>query len=426
MATKYVAATIERLGNKMSKVKQYNIFKFDFVNDFVCDGNYCGSHCCRNWEIEIDRATIAKYRNLKDKKLKKDLDKKINYSAEHKKHRFILNEDGKCPFLDEDYLCGIQKEFGEDYLSNVCATYPRRYVGFADFLTEALSLTCPVVVQMLLMQNKSIVLKEYYESVKREKIITSKLSRCKILMDKFLDIQYAAIKILQEKRFTIKERLINLCLFGEALEELLLRDEQLNRLDSLLQSLLEDEQQVELARLGGALPFNINKFIKDLFVILDKYFIKKSELFVSEFDGKYMDWLADCFHLKEDNKIGDLVVIYDNVNLDYQNYVLNKYKFFQENYLVHQWFRNLQPIMAVGTITQNIIMFLICFRIQELFLMLEVVNNKEQITEKQIVECISYGAQIMENENVFFQVCSEYIKERKYSLIDIMQIWLPK
>ena len=410
----------------MSKGKQYNIFKFDFVNDFTCDGNYCGSHCCRNWNIEIDRATIAKYRNLKDKKLKKDLDKKISYSAERKKHLFILNEDGKCPFLGEDYLCGMQKNLGEDYLSNICATYPRRYVGFADFLTETLSLTCPVTAKMLLMQNESIVLKEYYETVRREKIIISKWPRRKILVDKFLDIQYAAIKILQEKKFTVKERLINLCLFGEALEELLLKDEQLNGLDSLMQSLLADEQQTEMAKLGGSLPFNINKFIKDLFVILDKYFIKKSDFFVSEYDGKYMDWLVDCFHLKDDNKVGDLAVIYDDVYMDYQNNILNKYKLFQENYLVHQWFRNLQPIMAAGTITENIIMFLICFRIQELFLMLEVVNNKERLTEKQIVKCISYGAQIMEHETVFFQVCSEYIKERKYSLIDIMQIWLPK
>ena len=130
--------------------------------------------------------------------------------------------------------------------------------------------------------------------------------------------------------------------------------------------------------------------------------------------------------MKDDNKVGDLAVIYDDVYMDYQNNILNKYKLFQENYLVHQWFRNLQPIMAARTITENIIMFLICFRIQELFLMLEVVNNKERLTAKQIVKCISYGAQIMEHETVFFQVCSEYIKERKYSLIDIMQIWLPK
>ena len=112
----------------MAMRKQYNILRFDFVNDFACDGNYCKSRCCRNWVIEIDRATIAKYRNLKYLELKKELDKKINYSAERKKHRFILNDDGNCPFLGKDYLCRIQKKFGEDFLSNVCATYPRRYV----------------------------------------------------------------------------------------------------------------------------------------------------------------------------------------------------------------------------------------------------------------------------------------------------------
>ncbi len=410
----------------MNKGKQYNIFKFDFINGFACDGSYCDSYCCRNWGIEIDRATIAKYRNLKDKELREKLDKKISYSSERKKHRFILDEDNKCPFLGDDYLCRIQKMLGEDYLSNVCATYPRRYVSFNGYLTEALSLSCPVAARSLLMQNESILLNEYHETVKREKIIINEWPRRKVLVDKFLDIQYAAIKILQEKRFTIRERLMNLCLFGEALEELLIKDEQLNGLDYLLRSLLADEQQAELAKLGRSLSIDINKFIKDLFGILDKYFIKKKSLIASEFDAKYMDLLADCFHLEDDNEVGDLAAIYDDMHIDYQNYVLDKYKTFQENYLVYQWFRNLQPIMAVGTITENIIMFLIYFRIQELFLMLEVENNKEKFTEKQIAECISYGTHIMEHENVFFSVCGEYIKERKYSLIDIMQIWLPK
>lgn len=210
------------------------------------------------------------------------------------------------------------------------------------------------------------------------------------------------------------------------MEELLIKDEQLNGLDSLLQSLLADEQQAELAKLGRALPVNINKFIKDLFGVLDKYFIKKKNSFASESDVKYMDLLADCFHLKDYNEVGDLVAIYDDIHIGYQNCVLDKYKLCQENYLVYQWFRNLQPVMAVGTVTENIIMFLIYFRIQELFLMLDAANNKGEFAKKQIVECISYGTHIMEHENVFSTVCGEYIKERNYSLIDIMQIWLPK
>ena len=410
----------------MDKGKKYNIFKFNFVNDFVCDGSYCDSYCCRKWGIEIDRATIAKYRNLKDKELRKELDKKITYLPERKKHRFILDEDSKCPFLGKDCLCRIQKSLGEDYLSNVCATYPRRYVNFTGYLTEALSLSCPVAVRILLTQNESIVLNEYHDNVKREKIITSKWPRRKILVDNFLDIQYAAINLLQKKRFTIRERLMNLCFFGEALEELLIKDEQLNGLESLLQSFLADEQQVELTKLGGALSVNINKFIKDLFGVLDNYFVKKKNLIASESDVKYMDLVAECFHLEDNNKIGNLAAVYDDIYIDYQKYVLDRYKLFQENYLVYQWFRNLQPIMAVGTITENIIMFLIYFRIQELFLMLEAAKLKKDLTEKQIVECISYGTHIMEHENVFFEVCSEYIKEKNYSLIDVMQIWLPK
>ena len=299
-------------------------------------------------------------------------------------------------------------------------------ICMSDYLTEALSLTCPVVARSLLIQNESIVMNEYYESVKREKIIISDWPGHKILVDKFLNIQHVAIKILQEERFTIRERLINLILFGEALEELLARDKHLNELDCLLQSLLIYEQQVELARLGGHLPGKMKRYVNDLFGILDKFFMRKHDLFISKVDEKYMDMLTGSFRLEDDNKVGNLAIIYDDMFANYRKYVLDRYKMFRENYLVHQWFRNLQPVMAVGSVTENIIMFLICFRIQELLLMLEASSNKENLTEKQIVECISYGTQIMEHENVFFKVCSDYIKERNYSLIDIMQIWLPK
>ena len=154
--------------------------------------------------------------------------------------------------------------------------------------------------------------------------------------------------------------------------------------------------------------------------------MRKHDLFISKVDEKYMDMLTGSFRLEDDNKVGNLAIIYDDMFANYRKYVLDRYKMFRENYLVHQWFRNLQPVMAVGSVTENIIMFLICFRIQELLLMLEASSNKENLTEKQIVECISYGTQIMEHENVFFKVCSDYIKERNYALIDIMQIWMPK
>lgn len=54
----------------MVEEKQH-IYKFDFLNNFMCDGKYCESRCCRDWDVEIDRVTLAKYRNLEDKRLQK-------------------------------------------------------------------------------------------------------------------------------------------------------------------------------------------------------------------------------------------------------------------------------------------------------------------------------------------------------------------
>lgn len=228
--------------------------------------------------------------------------------------------------------------------------------------------------------------------------------------------------MLQRKGFSIRERLLNLCLLNEALEELLSKDKKLKGFKTLLQALLADEQQAEFLKLGRVLPVEMSIFIKDLFSILDKYFMKESY----KGDIKYMNLLTKCFHLKDGVTVGELAVIYDDISSDYQKYVLSKYKMFQENYLVYQWFRNVQPIMTDKTITENIIVFLLYFRIQELFLMLEATNNKARITGEQIAECIGYGTYITEHSNMLFEICSEYIDERKYSITDIMRIWLPK
>ena len=79
------------------------------------------------------------------------------------------------------------------------------------------------------------------------------------------------------------------------MEELLIKDEKLSELDVFLQSFLSYEQQVELAKLGNMLPDDINRFIKDLFSILDKIFVKKSNLFVS----KYQLYLPNEEDLKQ-------------------------------------------------------------------------------------------------------------------------------
>lgn len=406
------------------KDEVYNIISFDFVKDFICDGSYCDSKCCGDWGIEIDNVTLMKYRNIQDKKIKKELKEKCVYLADTKKHVFKLVENGKCPFLQNDYLCHLQKKLGEDYLSDVCATYPRKFIFIDNYITESLSLSCPVVARMLVRRTTPLVLQEYPKKLKRKRVVIWQWPRKKILLDKWLDLQCAGLKILQNNELTIRERLLNLGLFGEAVQDLLNKDNTLQELNLLINQITTLEQQRELASLGNKLPNSVVDFVKDLFMIVDKYLVKKSEIFINEDDNDYMIMLEEYFQLKKENSVKKIAFLYDELVSSYQKYVLNIYPYLRENYIVHQYFRTMMPIMAEGLVVHNIVTFLIYFRIQEMLLMLRAAKEKENLTEKQVVDCISYGAKILEHEDIFFRICSDYIVDRNYTMIDIMRIWL--
>lgn len=154
----------------------------DYIKNFVCDGKICDSRCCRDWQI-ADGENILQ-----------------------------LDEHGNCQNLDSDFLCRLQKNFGENALPAVCQTYPRVIYKLAENIFEqSLTLTCPVAAQIILMRNAPIEFVEASE-IKSRFIIdyTKKLS---LPPEKFLQVQAAAIKILQDKNFSIDERLQNLCEF---------------------------------------------------------------------------------------------------------------------------------------------------------------------------------------------------------------------
>ena len=103
-----------------------------FYKDFHCTGGDCLNSCCIGWNIGW---TEEEYTKLKSAKVSDELEKVINSSFKEQsneafkkkfKYQISLGEGGKCPFLNNDGLCMIQKELGTEYLSHTCRIYPRK------------------------------------------------------------------------------------------------------------------------------------------------------------------------------------------------------------------------------------------------------------------------------------------------------------
>lgn len=117
----------------------------DNLNSFQCIGSKCSYTCCKDWQIRIDSTSENFYRNVKGKfgeKLKNSIIDKENYS-------FFKMEEGQCPFLNEELLCDIYINLGEDYLCAICKVYPRKSWTYGDLTFVGKAISCPEVARIL-------------------------------------------------------------------------------------------------------------------------------------------------------------------------------------------------------------------------------------------------------------------------------------
>lgn len=124
-----------------------------FVQHFQCIGDRCEDNCCHSWTITIDKQTFRNYERHPDpavKSLSKLHIRKVKESNE-RWGEIKLDEQGACPFLDENRLCQIHSKAGPEALSHTCKTYPRAQTRIGNQLKKSLMLSCPEVCRQLLL-----------------------------------------------------------------------------------------------------------------------------------------------------------------------------------------------------------------------------------------------------------------------------------
>ena len=109
-----------------------------YYKKFKCIGGDCEDSCCIGWDIDIDKTTFKQYFKVQDKEMKTMFQKNVHNnqyctSPDVDYGRVKLKKGKRCPFLDDNNLCIIYSNIGEEYLSNVCTCYPRLINKIDDF-----------------------------------------------------------------------------------------------------------------------------------------------------------------------------------------------------------------------------------------------------------------------------------------------------
>lgn len=122
----------------------------DYYPEFHCIAGACPATCCAGWQIVIDRKSLHKYSRCKS-----HLGNRLRNSIDWKNGVF-LQYDQKCSFLDENHLCDLYSEGGEDMLCRTCRRYPRHIEEFENEREISLSISCPVVARMILGRKEKV------------------------------------------------------------------------------------------------------------------------------------------------------------------------------------------------------------------------------------------------------------------------------
>ena len=197
-----------------------------YYGEFHCIGGICEDSCCENWEIDVDDASLKKYM-----KQGGEFGKRLRENTRVKEKQFI-NKGTRCPFLNEDNLCDIYIEMGEESLCETCTNFPRHIEEFDNLKEVSLTMSCPEASRIMLAKKEKMAFscaegtdEEYglkyiapvhsFAFWKRGHV--NKLD--KPLFDALFSAREFIFSILQDRQEPIAKRAATVLVFASAVQE---------------------------------------------------------------------------------------------------------------------------------------------------------------------------------------------------------------
>jgi len=137
-----------------------------YITRFQCRGSSCEDTCCGWWKVSVDEAHYRKLEKLMDR-------------SEESRHAFSqafikqdngsagtfglirMGDDGYCRYLSEGHLCMIHKDYGPEFLPDICAIFPRMISLVGKRLELTGQLSCPQTARLCLLADDALDLVDF-------------------------------------------------------------------------------------------------------------------------------------------------------------------------------------------------------------------------------------------------------------------------
>lgn len=385
-----------------------------YFKEFKCIGGKCEDNCCGGWKINIDKNTFNQYKNIKDKNMNKFIVKNISMNDNCKNPKvnyghIKLNSDNKCPFLGKDGHCIIQCNLGEEYLSNVCTTFPRIINKIDDYYEISLDVSCIEAARILLLKEEGIEFEEGVTTLGKYALTVDIDTNSPEINDtnyKYVkEIRAVSIKIIRNRNYELSERLYMLGSFLEAMRKELCYN--YNNVIQFINSYNIRSFCNEFKRNKENYLLQLS-FYKEMLEKLNELKNGKSEHFRS-----ITNEIISGFRFNDGKSLMEKSELYLEAYNRCEENVLKKYNYIFENYLVNYMFKDLFPFSENDVIMDGYIMMLVRFSYIRFYIVGQYIYNGE-ISKEKVIKIIQTLSKEIEHDEIYLKSVLVYLK--KYEL----------
>ena len=379
-----------------------NMFMPKYMSTFKCIGSECVDTCCAGWDINIDESTYKKYTSCTGG-LKELVEGKFRENKNNEDYFnrgfMILKEENKCPFLNDNLLCDIHGGIGEENLCITCKRFPRVYNIVDDVYEKSGLPSCEEICTMAFLNKEKMEFIEFEEVVDesdieiRRIIDTEAFEGTDSLLQYFWDIRVNSINIIQNRNFSIKERLSILKSFYNDIEDLY-NEEDFDSIEELLEGYSEGKVDFEVLK-----NLNLTESNEFYLSLLNEELINNiRSIRLKECVNEYKMSIS---------KINDIIKY---INKETKlNEEIEEYSYIFENYLVNQIFKDLIPFNKGGSLNLSINILINSYKIIKTYTIGIALNSKKKITEKEIIRVIQSLSKDIEHNKVFKKLLEQNI-----------------
>ena len=376
-----------------------------YVGNFQCDGSKCNAKCCRKiWFIDIDRETYKKYQRIKNPDVRRKILSSIEPSNRISGFGIKFSQEGACPLLCEDNFCYVQRNFGEEALSETCKIYPREVQKIGNYQFRLLSLTCPVAAEQALLSSHGMELQQLScEDDTPAWQLAAKFLQPKEVSDDLVavHITMGGLAILQNTSYTFEQRLVLLGLFLDRVEDC---QQDVEAVASLIEYYNSDVFQQEISGLWDEwqyYPRAHQQFMNGIIKALEqeKDLLPEGESW--QIMNKYHNNVYEGRHQMVQEHFGSIL----------------------ERYWQHEWLFHVYPYSFSGGFLHNYFSYLIAYEMFQVFIHSTYALD-DALKEKNILDVIGMFSKILDHRRDFSKALVKETEVFEREPLKLMQVLL--